>query len=66
MFKWLKKKIYQVEFKDEWSDYGCVVVKAIDEADAWKRAKKQFWRDSVFRPTICLSINELKNIVGKK
>ena len=55
-----KKKIYRVEFKDEWYHYGCVVVKAIDEADAWKRAKKQFGLFSAYRPTICLSINELE------
>lgn len=55
-----KKKIYQVEYQDKWDDYGCVVVKAIDEADAWKKAKKQFWSGSVYSPTICLRISELK------
>lgn len=56
-----KKKIYQVEYKDKWNDYGCVVVKAIDEAAAWKKARKQFWSDSVYSPTICLRISELKD-----
>jgi hypothetical protein len=35
-----KKKIYKVEYKDAWGDYGCVVVKAIDEASAWKKARR--------------------------
>lgn len=56
-----KKKIYQVEYKDTWDDYGCVVVKAIDEAVAWKKAKKQFCSSSPYSPTICLRISELKD-----
>lgn len=56
-----KKKIYQVEYLDKWSCCGCVVVKAVDEADAWEKAKKQFWSGSLYRPTVCLRINELKD-----
>lgn len=56
-----KKKIYKVEYRDRCDDYGCAVVKATDEANAWKNAKKQFWSGSAYAPTTCLNINELKD-----
>lgn len=54
-----KKYIYKVEYKDTWGDYGCVVVKAIDEASAWKKARRQFFNDSYFKPMSCLGVSRL-------
>ena len=56
-----KKKIYKVEYKDLWNDYGCVVVKAIDEAAAWKKTTRQRLSGSPYRATVCISITELKD-----
>ena len=56
-----KKKIYKVEYRDRWNDYGCAVVKATDKADAWNKAKKQFWSISAYIPMVCLNISELKD-----
>lgn len=58
-----KKKIYRVVYKDKWDDYGCEIVKAIDEADAWKRTRKLYSSDSPYRATICISISELKDVL---
>jgi hypothetical protein len=56
-----KKKIYKVEYRDRWNDYGSTLVKATDEVDAWNKAMKQFWSGSAYRPTVCLRISELTN-----
>ena len=48
-----KKKVYKVEFRDTWNDYGSVLVCATDSAKAWKAATRQFDAGSVYRPVIC-------------
>ena len=57
-----KKKIYKVEFRDEWDDYGCVMVKATNSAKAWKAAKKQFPAWSIYRPVICIAVTEMEEV----
>lgn len=57
-----KKKIYKVEFRDEWNDYGCVMVNATDRAKAWKSAKRQFPWWSIYRPVICIEITEMEKV----
>ena len=52
-----RKRIYKVEFKDGWNDYGCFVVKATDPAKAWQAARRL--ETGVYQPTICLNITEL-------
>ena len=58
-FKKKKKKIYKVEYKDEFYDYGCAIVKATDKADAWEKARKLYKYNSVYQPMVCLNITEL-------
>ena len=53
-----KKKIYKVEYRDEWRDYGCAIVKADDEADAWLVARAMYF--GVLKPTTCIRIVELR------
>lgn len=55
-----KKKIYKVEFRDKWNDYGCVMVKATNAVKAWKAAKKQFPAWSIYRPVICVEVTEME------
>ena len=50
-------KIYKVEYKDKWRDYGCAVVKAYDEAGAWRAARAMY--SGLYQPNVCLSIVEL-------
>jgi hypothetical protein len=57
-----KKKIYKVEFRDEWNDYGCVIVNATDMARAWKVAQRQFSKGSTYRPMICIAITEIEEV----
>lgn len=59
MWLFKKKKIYKVEYKDEWNDYGCCIVKARDKERAWKAAKRQEF--GVYRAVVCISITELKD-----
>lgn len=55
-----KKKIYKVEYKDAWGDYGNSVVKAYDQADAWKRVRRQHGGFSPYRAIVCISIEALQ------
>lgn len=57
-----KKKIYKVEFRDEWDDYGSVLVYATDSAKAWKAAKRQFPAWSIYRPVICIEVTEMEAV----
>lgn len=57
MWPFRKKKIYKVEYKDAWYDDGCTVVKAYDEAHAWRVARRMYI--DAYRPTVCISIVEL-------
>ena len=57
MWPFRKKKIYKVEYRDEWKDYGCAVVKAYDEAGAWRAAR--VINCGPYTPTVCISIVEL-------
>lgn len=57
MWPFRKKKIYKVEYRDKWGDYGCTVTKAYDEAGAWRAARAMYY--GVYQPTICISIVEL-------
>lgn len=57
MWPFRKKKIYKVEYRDEWKDYGCVVVKAYDKAGAWRAARVMNY--GPYKPTVCISIVEL-------
>ena len=59
-FKKKEKKIYMVEYKDAWGDYGNSIVKACDMADAWDRAQKQRCNESPYQAHICISIKEIK------
>lgn len=61
MWPFKKKKIYKVEYKDAWNDYGCCVVKAYDVAGAWKETRRQYSNTSTYRPVVCISITELKD-----
>ena len=61
MWPFKKKKIYNVEYKDKWGEYGCVAVKAFDKADAWNQARKQHNEYSSYRATACINITELKD-----
>lgn len=61
MWPFKKKKIYKVEYKDRWNDYGCSVVKATDKAEAWNITRKQHGSYSNYRATVCVSITELKD-----
>ena len=60
MWLFKKKKIYKVEYRDKWGDYGCTVVKAYDRADAWRVAKAM--ESGVYQPNVCLSIVELHDV----
>ena len=57
MWPFKKKKIYKVEYEDGWGDYGCAVVKAYDEAGAWRNARAMY--SGIYQPNVCLSIVEL-------
>lgn len=54
-----KKNIYKVEYKDAWGDYGNTIVKAYDQADAWKRVCRQHDGLSPYRAVICISIETI-------
>ena len=56
-----KKKIYRVEYKDNWNDYGCTIVKAFDKADAWKKTRRQRYSGSPYQANICINITELND-----
>lgn len=57
MWPFKKKKIYKVEYKDEWNVYGCCVVKAYNEASAWRAARIMYL--SSYTPTVYINITEL-------
>lgn len=59
MWPFKKKKIYKVVYKDQWGAYGCTVIKAYDEASAWRKARDMY--SGAYRPNVCLSIVELHN-----
>lgn len=59
MWFFKKKKIYKVEYKDEYYDYGCTIVKATDRADAWKKARSLYKYSGPYQPMVCLNITEL-------
>ena len=59
MWPFKKKKIYKVEYKDTFNDYGCCIVRAIDIVQAWRIAKKQ--ETGPYRAVICINITELKD-----
>lgn len=59
MWPFKKKKIYKVEYKDAFNDYGCCIVRAIDIAHAWRIAKKQ--ETGPYRAVICINITELED-----
>ena len=54
-----KKKIYKVEYIDKWKNYGYTVVRAYNEAGAWRAARAMY--SGPYQPTICVSIIELHN-----
>jgi hypothetical protein len=57
MWPFKKKKIYKVEYKDKWGDYGCTIVKAYDESGAWHAARAMY--SGSYQPMVYLSIVEL-------
>ena len=57
MWPFRKKKIYKVEYRDKWDGYGCTVVKAYDEAGAWRAARAMY--SGTCQPIVCISIVEL-------
>ena len=57
MWPFKKKKIYKVEYEDAWQDYGCTVVKAYNEAGAWRTARAMY--SGPYQPMVCISIVEL-------
>ena len=59
MWFFKKKKIYKVEYEDEFYDYGCIIVKATDKADAWEKTRKLYQYEGGYKPTVCLDITEL-------
>lgn len=59
MWPFKKKKIYKVEYEDRWGAYGCSIVKANNEAQAWSRAIKIF--NGTYQATVCINITELKD-----
>lgn len=59
MFDWFKpKKIHQIEYRDNWSDCHCVIIKATDPANAWIKLCRGHSIDSSYRPSYCISIRE--------
>ena len=59
MWPFKKKKIYKVEYKDQWYDYGCCIVKAKDKERAWKAARRQTF--GYYKATVYINITELKD-----
>lgn len=58
MWPFKKKKIYRVEYIDAYGDHCCCVVKAYDEAHAWRAAENRYAYS--FMAERCISIAELK------
>lgn len=54
-----KKKIYCIEYRDNWGDYHRVVVEAINPARAWKKCKRGYDNDSVYAPASLISLKEV-------
>ena len=62
MFSFFKrKKIYCVEYRDNWNDYHRVIVEAINPAHAWKKLTRNHLYDSPYKPAILISIKEVKD-----
>ena len=54
-----KKKIYKVEYKDNYGNYCSCVVKAYDESGAWRATEGRYLHK--WQAQQCIGITELKD-----
>ena len=60
MFNFFKpKKIYLVKYKDNWGDYHCIIIEAINPAKVWKALCRGRYYGSPYYPAAIVSIKEI-------
>lgn len=54
-----KKKVYCIEYKDNWGDYHKVIIEAVNPARAWKKCQKGYYYGSPYAPANLISLKEI-------
>jgi hypothetical protein len=61
MFSFFKrKKVYYIEYRDNWGNYHRVIIEAINPARAWEKCKRGYHSSSPYAPAILISLKEVE------